>query len=353
MNQSFKKFLTEDGAGLDPGAGQFLALGAFGKHPGWDDHIEDLGLETETLILAKHVFYVQGVGGQIDTGAWEKLDPAQRTEGFNHVFVWQRAGQYLVGRMWSSSDGKGRTRYPMVVCAHYSGAPLAWGLQKALSKLEELEQACKATTTAAGVRSSLDRARSGLRALLRNTVGAGDDSPTTEALSQFVSAPAFGSGQEGWFRIIYQIQSQMASFAIGKFNARDDLSKLRAQHIRVPTLDSAGEPIMLWTNFFASRVDRLVPTLMIKFAGQPWLDVIVGEPATQEFFCLRALPTALPLATDVPYELEDNFRTRARAQLAEFQSGRPFVAAGPASEDTPSGWSSLTQRWFKGGKRWL
>ena len=227
MSQSFKKFLAEDGAGLAPGAGQFLALGAFGKHPGWDDHVEDLGLETETLILAKRVLYEQGVGGEIDTGAWEKLDPAQRAEEFNHVFVWQRGGQFLIGRMWSSSDGKGRTRYPMVVCAHYAGAPLAWGLQRALAKLEELEQACKATNTAEGVRSALDRARSGLRALLSNT-GAGEAyTPASEALRQFVSAPAFGADQTGWFRIMYQIQSQMAAYAPGKFNVKDDLAQMR------------------------------------------------------------------------------------------------------------------------------
>src|SRR5689334_10706102 len=141
MSQFFKRFLIEEGTRLNAEAGQYLALGAFGKHPGWDDHIEDLGLETETLTLAKRILYIQGVGGQIDTGAWEKLEPSQRLEGFNHVFVWQRSGQFLLGRLWSSSDGKGRTRYPMVVCAHCVGASLKWGLEYVLPRLQDLEQA--------------------------------------------------------------------------------------------------------------------------------------------------------------------------------------------------------------------
>ena len=43
-------------------------VGAFGKHPGWDDHLDDIGLNTEPLIAAKQYLYVQGIGGVIDAG---------------------------------------------------------------------------------------------------------------------------------------------------------------------------------------------------------------------------------------------------------------------------------------------
>ena len=143
MSDFYKRFLTEDGRRLDPESGRYIALAAFGKHPGWDDHIEDLGLETESLNLAKRVLYVQGVGGQIDRGAWEKLKEEQRIPAFNHTFVWRRGGAFLIGRMWSSSDGKGRTRYPMIVCAHCVGVPLTWGWQMVLPRLLDLEKACQ------------------------------------------------------------------------------------------------------------------------------------------------------------------------------------------------------------------
>src|SRR5204863_1992020 len=162
MSDFFKKFLLEDPRRLSP-TGRYVALAAFGKNPGWDDHVEDLGLETQSLNLAKTIFYVNGIGGQIDSGAWERLDSSQQVATFNHVFVWQRAGQLLLGRLWSSSDGKGRTRYPMVVCVHCSGISLSWALNQVLPRLEQIEQACLAGHSAAEVRAILGRYRAELR----------------------------------------------------------------------------------------------------------------------------------------------------------------------------------------------
>jgi len=170
MSESFKKFLMEDGRRLNPGNGRQVFLGAFGKHPGWDDHVEDLGLESESLIFAKKLIYVEGIGGQIDAGAWEKLDPAQQLPSFKHVFVWHRSGQFLIGRMWSSSDGKGRTRYPMVICAHCVGVPLSWALDQVLPRLESMERACLQTRDAADVRAILARYRNELRNSLADMI---------------------------------------------------------------------------------------------------------------------------------------------------------------------------------------
>ena len=221
MSPAFRRFLAEDGGRLAQRAG-VLALGAFGKHPGWDDHVEDLGLETETLALARKVLYVEGVGGQIDKGAWEKLPPTMRLEDFNHTFVWQRANQFLIGRIWSSVDGKGRARYPMVVCAHYSGATLSWGLERVLPGLVELEKSCRAAKTAAEVRTLLDRARTALRGTLSQAgPNAAPAARAGGALKHFVDDAVFGPNQQGWQRIIYDLQNRMAAFTTAKFDARD------------------------------------------------------------------------------------------------------------------------------------
>ena len=63
MSDFFKKFLLEDPRPFSSD-GRYVALAAFGKHPGWDDHVEDLGLETQSLNLAKTVLYVDGIGGR-------------------------------------------------------------------------------------------------------------------------------------------------------------------------------------------------------------------------------------------------------------------------------------------------
>jgi hypothetical protein len=350
MSPAFRRFLAEDGGRLAQTQGRFLALGAFGKHPGWDDHVEDLGMETETLALARKVLYVEGVGGQIDKGAWEKLAPALRLEDFNHTFVWCRSNQFLIGRIWSSVDGKGRTRYPMVVCAHYSGVTLSWGLERVLPRLVELEQACRAAKTAAEVRALLDRARTALRGtLFQAGPNVAKAAPAPEAIKHFVEDKVFGPDQQGWQRIIYDLQNRMAAFTTAKFDAKD--SEDWAQHTRVPV--PAGSPeqvLLLWNEFFATRIDRQVPTLFIRASGQPWLDVICGEPGSPEFFCLRALPGALPMATDVPYDLDDAFKSKAKRILADFQRTDGLESLGRSdTEETPSSsWGSFTQRWFKG-----
>src|SRR5947208_3276593 len=53
-----------------------LYLAAFGKHPGWNDHLDDLGLDTDALINAKRLLYIQGISQNIDSGAWDKLEAA-------------------------------------------------------------------------------------------------------------------------------------------------------------------------------------------------------------------------------------------------------------------------------------
>src|SRR5262249_40089588 len=104
-------------------SGPQLTLAAFGKHPGWDDHIPGIGVETEFLAYVEKTLYDGGIRGQIDAGAWapEKLGADKRLQGFDHVFLWLSPGHVLLGQMWSSTDGKGRLNYPMVLAIDGEG----------------------------------------------------------------------------------------------------------------------------------------------------------------------------------------------------------------------------------------
>src|SRR5438477_458719 len=95
-------------------------LATFGKHPGWNDHIDDLGLDTDDLVNAKRLLYMQGINQNIDAASWENLEPGKRIDSFRHDFLWHMpagvggdAECLIAGRMWSSVDGKGRDKYPM------------------------------------------------------------------------------------------------------------------------------------------------------------------------------------------------------------------------------------------------
>jgi len=346
MSDFFKKFLLEDGRRFSPG-GRYVGLAAFGKHPGWDDHVEDLGLETESLIIAKTLFYVNGIGGQIDSGAWERLEPAQQLPAFKHVFLWQRSGQFLVGRLWSSSDGKGRKRYPMVVCLHFIGVTLGWAMKQALPVLAELEEALSRTHSADEVRSLLSRKRAALREALPNAQVQGEYAPVSPDALNNILQNSGGANREGFLRVLYQGKSQLAALAPGKFNPRAQTSGFRAQQIRVPASDANPEQTLLfWTRFFLTQVDSSVPLLLTLPLEANWVDATVGEPESHEFFCLRASPKAVPLVSEVPYTLDDAFRSGATTFLERFQRGDTKAAdlPTPATETVPlpaapkSGW---------------
>ncbi len=352
MSEFFKKFLLEDTRRLNSGLGRQIYLGAFGKHPGWDDHVEDLGLETESLIFAKTILYVNGIGGQIDAGAWEKLEPGQQVPNFNHVFVWQRSGQFLIGRMWSSSDGKGRTRYPMVVCAHCAGVQLGWALDQVLPRLEMMERACRETNSAADVRAIMNKYRHELRSSLAGMMPELEYAPVSaEARERFLARPEFGAQQEGLFRILYQLKSQTPGFAPGK----TDTSGARPQQIRLPkAADTVHQTVLLWTRFFQLHIDAGTPLLFTIPMAEDWVDATMGEPGSQEMFCLRASPKSVPLASEIPFNLDGSFREKSGRFAAAFKNSnesapKPSAEAGVAPA---GGFTSVTQRWIKNLTKW-
>jgi formylglycine-generating enzyme required for sulfatase activity len=351
MSDFFKKFLLEDARRFSP-SGRYVGLAAFGKHPGWDDHVEDLGLETESLIIAKTLFYVNGIGGQIDSGAWERLDTTQQLPAFKHVFLWQRSGQFLIGRLWSSSDGKGRKRYPMVLCLHFIGVTLGWALKQALPALAGLEEELVRTNSAEEVRTLLNRKRSDLREALPSAQVQGEYAPVSpEALNNILQNGG-GANREGFLRVLYQGQSQLAALAPGKFNARAQTGGFRAQQIRVPASGANPEQTLLfWTRFFQTQVDGSVPLLFTVPLEANWLDATVGEPESHEFFSLRASPKSVPLVSEVPYTLDDAFRSGATTFLERFQRGETKAADLPASVSEPPPSTAAPAK--SGWRKWL
>lgn len=329
MTEFERKFLAEDLRRRPPHDGPLLHLGAFGKHPGWDDHIEadtrvpDLGLNTVSLSLAKTILYAQGIAGQVESGHWERLEPEQRLDTFGHVFVWQRHQQLLFGRMWSSTDGKGRSKYPMVVAAHGVGVPLEWVVEVGLRHLERLQQTCRAATTALDVGRRLAETRQTLHDALSHPTRSAPSVP--EILATLFAQTGLGqsgAGHEGTYRILYQIQDQAGL----RFDRRTGKlipgPAVRPLELRLPTGGrSAPELLRGWSTFFRSLLDPSLPVLLIHPLGQPWVDALLAEPAPDQFFCLRVTTRRLPVASEVPFNLDPAFRTQAQHTL-EHMLGR-------------------------------
>ena len=302
-----------------------VSVAAFGKHPGWDDHIEDLGLGTERLIRIRQAMYVQGIGGNIDSGAWDKLKPEQRLDGFCHVFVSHSPGDVVVGRMWSSTDRKGRSRYPMVVCVHFSGPTLEWALGAALQRLEQVEQRCRSASTAADVRAIM----AGLRREFHDgTAGASCDEtqqppwiPPGEVLSHLAAGAELGGGRPGLARLLYKIAREMVAYGPGRSEGAAGAER-RPSHLRVPMCaDGFERAASLWVSFMRLQLDRSTPLLLLHRLDSSWTDIIVGEPTAQQFHCLQASLEAVPLITEIPYTWDEGFEGRLEALLAASREG--------------------------------
>jgi hypothetical protein len=331
MSRFWKKFLREGQGLFARGAKPQIWLGAFGKHPGWDDHIDDIGLETESLLLAKQILYVDGIGGQINSGEWEKLDDVQRLREFKHMFLWKRGEAFLIGRIWSSRDGKNRTKYPLVVCAHCLSLPFTWALTNVSQCLGEIEWQCKSTRFAGEVRGVLGQALDRLRRSVADADGQlsrGDPDART-----FVERLGLGDDHEGLYRIVYCIHTQLACYLNGK-SAGD----LGAGQIRLPAaVGLAAETLSFWSRFLESQFGRTVPVLLTLPLQESWIDATCGEPASREFYSLRAKPEVLAVASQVAYKIPDEFRK------AHYDLVRTLIVSSVGSE---SDQQARSKKWF-------
>ena len=295
-------------------------VGAFGKHPGWDDHLDDIGLNTEPLIAAKQYLYVQGIGGVIDAGQWEALPPGEALAEFRHVFVWMDDRETLIGKLWSSSDGKGRTKYPMVVSTHFSNRN-ALGIPDATPLLDHLEQSCRATASPDEVHRLVGQAGVAAAQLIEAPA------PQPAPRAEFARGLGIDSESEAAARIAYAVESDFASSAtngVGKvrINLKLGQYKGQTQHIRLPA--DPAQPLAsqrFWRDFIAGNIPAGAPQLSIVPASSPWLDIIVGLPTARQLFCLRAGEKALPPANQIPFNLPDAAKAAASARWQRFLAG--------------------------------
>src|SRR6266850_5364014 len=243
-----------------------LRVAAFGKHPGWDDHIPGIGIESEVLADIKQVLYVRGIGGQIDSGAWEKpkLELEKRLEGFDHTFLWLTQGHSILGSIWSSTDRKGRSKYPMVVCVQADGLSPEFLLENVRPELQRLRDACKATASAEQVATECNTAQARLQALLGDASERSiEKNSRTEARQRFLDCPDLGPDRQGLVRILHELNNAMGQSGHSSKAAKS--ADLRPRHLRVPLCAdpsrSSNQALLLWTAFLRCALPQGSPLL--------------------------------------------------------------------------------------------
>jgi tetratricopeptide (TPR) repeat protein len=194
-------------------------------------------------------------------------------------------------------------------------------------------------TTALEVEAACQDSQGRLRGALLGTPGGREDVDPLplELRRSFVESRQFDENKLGLLRILHELEDVNALPAKGRAGA----SPGHSRHLRVPSIGSnPGEILRLWLEFLRPAIPRNTPLMLILRNGVDWLDVVVGEPSGQEFFCLQASTQALPLSTLIPYELKPELSTKLQNLTAAFLGAPPAVSGGsqaPPPMTTPSG----------------
>ena len=297
-------------------------LGAFGKHPGWDDHIEPINLSSDVLLAARDILYVSGIGGVINAALWEKK-PEETLPLIAHTFCWNSETDTLMGRMWSSVDGKGRSHYPMVAVAHL-GVPFSYSLAvRTAAVLARVETQCRNAATAEAVRGIFAAGQDELRASLAQPPDGLGPEPDRAVCSRVGRDMELGSG-EIFARALYAADGKLAAFShspkagnYNKISLKMLESEVPAQATRLPLPpDDSIDGIAFWQKLISGFNPRKLPLLFIHPVGYPWLDLILGTPTPKQLYCIRANETGLPVASSIPWEMDGQFRRTASELLA-------------------------------------
>jgi len=309
LGAAFKKFFKRFNPKGQEDLSEGIFVAAFGKHPGWDDHIDDIGFDTDVFVTVKRILYIQGIGGNIDSGSWDKLKADQLIEEFKHVFFWYIKGNLVVGRMWSSQDGKGRKSYPFVVCVQCTKLSIEWIFERVLPQLEKVEETCTATTSADDVRVAIQNVGREIRQLARQSgtlPSPGIVYP--DAVARLAGHPGMGPGKEGLFRVLYHIEREVGRH---RGNSVSNMA-LRSTSIRIPTSqDIMPESIILWNGFLFNMFGKNTPVLILIPQGKNWIDIIIGEPTELQLYCLRVSLKVIPPTSSIPYNMDSEFIDQA------------------------------------------
>ncbi len=306
--------LLRRGTGATQPAQPTVHVACFGKHPGWDDHMDHLGFDTAHLIQVWQSLYQDGVRANLDRGSWEKeLTADRRLPGFDHAFLWWTDETIDLGSMWASRDNKGRSDYPMIACLSAERAGLDWVCAEGSKVIQDLQRECEASQGSEGVIDAVGSAQAGLREALQGSIASISEEDAAGAIERIAELPPFAEDPEQFVRFVYHIERECGLGIVhGRASSAMKLAP-NAQHLRVPALvERTIDSLRLWV----LAVRALAPERSIfvcRAQGRDWVDITVGTPGTDEVFALLATTTAIPVVTAIPYDIEEQDRSRILA----------------------------------------
>jgi len=283
--------------------------------------MDEIGLATEELVELRQMLYKEGIGRNIDLGTWEKLPEEARLERFEHVFVYKaESGNLIAGRIWSSSDGRGRTKYPMLVCVQCPPSMRSWLMFTALAELAQAQERFTSATTADEVRSRYQELHERIGQGPADAGGARDPSHA-EALHT-LHGSGIGDSQEQFLRTLYAIERELG-VQFGPVSSGSQSTNMpRPGGVRVPR-GSGGlaEGLWRWDTVLEPLMPKKLSLLLLAPAGCDWVDVLAGRPGADAMASVRTSSTAFPIASEIPYTMDSAFRTRVEVLVPRGRDG--------------------------------
>jgi hypothetical protein len=267
--------------------------------------MEDIGLDTPSLVEFKNRLYFGGVSGCIDSGAWLNLPTEARMDAFDHELIWSGESGVIFAVVWNSCDGRGRQAYPMVAAAHFLTSRLPAKVGPVFSALQAVARKCRG----AGDRDAVRLAQSdGVGALVqaaRSLVPLSAAAWPADERQAFVSSPCFGENHVGLDRVFYAMLNP-GSGSVGSLS------------LRLASEPGALEDLLIWQVLLRSQINNASPLLTIRHRDGTWVDALEGEFAASEFVRLKARPEELPLTTSVPYVISADLRQKTEMVVDSF-----------------------------------
>ncbi len=292
-------------------AGDDFGVTAFGKHPGWADHIDDIPIPTPELGLVRELLYARGIRRVIDRGGWAELPDDRRLGGFDHRFLWYIEGKAVIGRMRRSTDTSGRSAYPFVVCAQAPEEFSGWLVAHGGPILDRLEARCMELTDSAGVRAAVADAHAELRSLCSEA-----EEPVAASTHTGDASEGESPGRTGLYRILFQIEREMRAFGAGVRGSGTEKFDPSSRHIRLPGRGKGDlQELWAWGGFMREHLSAGTPILAVCPSEAAWCDVIVGKLDDGSLVPMMMNASGMRPASEEAYELDDEFLSRADAAI--------------------------------------
>lgn len=170
-------------------SGPVLAL--FGKHPAWNDHMDDLGLSTPSLRTCKKLLYLQGIAAN----AARQQSSNAAVMPYRHSLLWFRDREALLLRLIESEDGRGRGYFPLVGAVHFGGTAWRDALQLLLPAIRSFTDSGRGLGSRTEVIDHHRHQQDQLRTVLQQPGSPGHTEPATSQETDAIrQALATGSG---------------------------------------------------------------------------------------------------------------------------------------------------------------